>query len=247
MSSVATQSSGRTWTFPAKMTSDLVVFTALIWLGFVVIVSGLVIAIDHWGNLGDSIWEQARQLAQWFLLFMGVHIGSELLPQHITHGKTRRAFFIESGITVSILSAVIAILMTLGWVIERMLFSVLDVEQTIRNTSMFDSPRDYSMIFTESFIILAVWTLGGLYIAASWYRNADTGLIAIAPALLVGMIVDLGMGSRLGPIGGIARHFFDPEQPPLLLTLGVAAIGIALLGWLAWYVIREIPIRNVST
>jgi len=246
MSSVAKQSSGRTWTFPAKMSSDLVIFTALIWLGFVIIINGAAIAINHWGTLEDSIWEEARQLAQWFLLFMGVHIGSELLPQHVTHGKTRRDFFIESGITVAILSAATAVMMTLGWVIERIVFNVLDIEQTIRRTALFDSARDYPMIFTESFIILTVWTLGGLYIAASWYRNADTGLIAIAPSLLVVSFVDLGLGSRLGPIGGIARRFFDPEQPPLLLTLGIAAIGIAILGWLAWAVIREIPIRNVS-
>lgn len=246
MSKIATQSSRRTWSFPTEMTMGLIAFTALIWLGYVIIITIATLSIDRWSSLEHSIWAQARQLAQWFLLFMGVHVGSELLPQHITHGKTRRDFFIESGIAIILLAAATSVLMLIGWVIERMVFSLLNVEQTLRSSAIFDSARDYPLIFTESFITLTLWTLGGFYIAASWYRNADTGLIAIAPALLIAALIDLGFGTRLGPIGAVLDRFFDPEHPPLLATLAIAAVGLAILGWLAWEVVREIPIRNVA-
>src|SRR5690606_32319633 len=118
MSKIATQSSRRTWSFPTEMTLGVMAFAALLRLVFLLILTIATLSIDRWSSLEHSIWAQARQLAQWFLLFMGVHVGSELLPQHITHGKTRRDFFIESGIAIILLAAATSVLMLIGWVIE---------------------------------------------------------------------------------------------------------------------------------
>jgi hypothetical protein len=47
-------------------------------------------------------------------------------------------------------------------------------------------------------------------------------------------------------MGAIARRYFDPEQPPLAATFGIAAVALAALAALAWMAIRDVPIRNVS-
>ena len=51
------------------------------------------------------------------------------LPMNITHGKTRRESTIEAGLFVAAYSALAALLVSFGWVIERVVFSLLDVEQ----------------------------------------------------------------------------------------------------------------------
>jgi hypothetical protein len=239
-------SPGRNWAFQRRVTRDLAFFTFLIWLGYVIIISAASLAINHWGTLESSVWDQARQLAQWFLLFLGVYVGSEILAQQITHGRTRREFFRDSSLFVFIISAFTTVLMLAGWLIERVLYRILDVEQSLQEASIISSATDYGNILLESFIVLVIWTAGGLFIASAWYRNSESGLLTIIPALLVAAIVDLGLGTRMGTVSSLLRRFFDPEQPPLAVTLGIAAFGIIAIGVMAWRVIRDIPIRNVA-
>jgi hypothetical protein len=136
--------------------------------------------------------------------------------------------------------------MLAGWLIERVLYRILDVEQSLQEASIISSATDYGNILLESFIVLVIWTAGGLFIASAWYRNSESGLLTIIPALLVAAIVDLGLGTRMGTVSSLLRRFFDPEQPPLAVTLGIAAFGIIAIGVMAWRVIRDIPIRNVA-
>lgn len=243
MSAVA---QGRYWSFPKKLTIDLSAFTVLVWIGFVIVISAISIGIDRWGNLNQSVWEHAWQIPPWFVLFMGVALATDHLPLQLTHGKTRRDFMIEASIFIGVFSAFAGLLQTLGWVVERGLYAVLDAEQRLEEQAIFASATDYPLIFLEAWIVMLIWCAAGLFIAASWYANNEEGLAAIIPALLIATIVEFSLGASWGPIGGLVRRLFDPDQPPLAITIAAGLLGLAALLAMTWRVVRTIPIRSTS-
>ncbi len=237
----------RYWSFPTYIFRELTEFMLVCWVPFMIVAMGIIYAIDRWGELRESIWEDVVQVPQWFVLFMGVQVAMVYLPMNITHGKTRRDTTIEAGLFVVAYSALAALLVTIGWVIERAMFSLLDVEQILTDPHIFSSATDYPLIFLESWINLALWTAGGLFIAASYYRYDSSGLIAIVPSLLIASFVALFLGSSWGPASRVLDNLFDVENPPVLLSAAVGVACVALMLILAWKVIQEMPIRKYSS
>lgn len=238
--------SDRTWSFPKKMTEELTGFTALIWLGFVVAVSAITLGLDRWSDVNRSTWDSASQLARWFTLFIGVHVGSNLLPLNIAHGKTRRDFSIEAMLFLVVYALAGAILMTLGWVIERGLYAIGDWPQHLDNPHLFSNPHDYPRIFIESFFIIFAWTTGGAFIASAYYRYEGIGLLTIAPSILVVGIMQSVLGFDGVPFGERVADYFDPSGWPLLISSAVAVVCVAALMAMSWPIVRDIPMRRRS-
>ena len=230
--------------FPKKRTGDLLIFSFLAWVGFVIFVGALTFAIDRFSEIDNSIWESAAQLIPWFVLFIGVHTGGTLLPINIAHGTTRRDFAIESVLFLIVYSVGIGLLMTIGWVLERALFAVGDWPQTLSETHLFSSATDYPRIFVESFLLVLGWTTSGFFIAAAYYRYDSQGLLAIAPCIVVIGIMQAAMGSSWGPAAALIDRFFDPESPPLLVVIIIGFACVAAIMAMAWPVIRDIPLRS---
>lgn len=236
----------RTWSFPRKMTEDLIAFSALFWVGFVVVVSGITIGIERWGDVNRSTWDSASQIARWFTLFIGVHVGGNLLPLNIANGRTRRDFSIETALFLLAYAVAGGILMTLGWVIERGLYAIGDWPQRLDNPHLFSSAHDYPRIFIESFFIILAWTAGGVFISAAYYRFESSGLLTIAPSLVVVGIMQSVLGFDGVPFQSRVAEYFDPSGWPLLAAVLVAIACVAALMAMTWPIVRDIPMRRRS-
>ncbi|MGH2549036.1 MAG: hypothetical protein ACRDHN_06580, partial [Thermomicrobiales bacterium] len=127
----------RTWSFPKRMCEDLIAFSTLIWLGFMIVFGAFVIGLDRWGTVNNSYWESFSQFIPWFTLFIGVHIGSTLFPISIAHGKTRRDFSIETAIFLLVYSTVISVFILIGWLFERAQYSLMDLPQVLTDEHIF--------------------------------------------------------------------------------------------------------------
>jgi hypothetical protein len=236
----------RYWSFPRRGLNDITALALLAWLGYTIAVSILSITLDRSGDLDRSVWEEASRAGQWFVLFVGVHIGSVVLPLNISHGKTRRDFAIESTLLAVVYTAIVGLLLMLGWVIERVLYSVLDVNQHLNGSHIFDSATSYPAIFLENWLILLLWMAGGVFISTAWYRYDAAGLLSIIPALIVASLSDLVTGTSWGPSSNLINRAFDVENPPAVIMVLVSLAGIAVIAYMAWRVIRDIPMRNQS-
>lgn len=236
----------RYWRFPTWLMRDLTSMAILSWLGFTLVVIGIIVAVDRYGHLDRSIWEEASQIPQWFVLFIGVHLSMTYLPLSISHGRTRRDAAIEATLFMAAFSGLVAVLLTLSWGIERVAFSILDVKQVLSDPHIFDSATNYPLIFLESWIVLLIWVIGGAFIAASYYRYDGPGLLAIAPALLISSVTEFAMGASWGPTGQFLQWLGDPNDPPLLVTMLVAVAGAAIMLAMIWRIVRDIPLRKPS-
>jgi hypothetical protein len=234
----------RYWSFPRRGFNDISALALLVWLGYTIAVPILSIVLDRRADLDRSVWEEASRAGQWFVLFVGIHLGSVVLPLNISHGKTRRDFAIESTLLTVAYTAIVGLLLTLGWIVERVLYSVLDVSQRLESNHIFGSPTDYPAIFLENWLILLLWMAGGTFIAAAWYRYDAAGLLSIIPALVVASVCDLVIGTSWGPAGNLINRTFDVKNPPVLITVLVVLAGITALMLMAWRVIRDVPMRN---
>jgi len=236
----------RTWTFPQKMILDLTAFTTLAWIGFVVLVALITAVADHFTPIDNSAWESAARGIPWFTLIIGVRVGSKLLPVSIAHGKTRRGFTIETVIFLAIYSLAAALLTTLGWVLERAFFAATGWSQALNDTHLFATAHVYPEIFIESWLIVLAWTAAGVLISAAYYRFDASGLLAIAPCLLISGVLQaaIGAGSTWGPLTPIVDRVFDPGSPSVVVAIvtGLACFGLILA--MAWMVIRDIPMRS---
>lgn len=236
----------RFWSFPRFVFRELTQLLMTAWLGFTIAIIGIALSIHQWGTLDQSIWEKATQAGHWFIFVMGIQIGMVYLPMNITHGKTRRDTAIETGLFIGAFSAITAVLLTAGWVIERVLFRILDVEQRLTENHLFDAATDYPLIFLESWVSLALWAAGGLFIAAAYYRYEGAGLLAIIPALIVASMAGIFLDSTWGPAGRIADSAIGLRNPPILVSLLACVAGVGILLGMAWLIIRDLPIRKLS-
>jgi hypothetical protein len=230
------------------MTGDLAIFTLLIWLGFVAVVAVITAVVEHYNGIDNSAWESATRAIPWFTLFMGVHIGGTLLPVNIALGKTRRDFSIETVLFLVTYSFFTAILATLGWLLERVFFAIMDWPQALNEEHLFGDAHDYPRIFIESWLILLAWTAGGVFIAAAYYRYDNNGLIAIAPCLVLSGVLQasIGAGSTWGPVTPLVDRIFGTSTPSVIVAVLTGLVCFGAILAMAWSVIRDMPMRSKS-
>lgn len=221
--------------------------TALVvWCGFVVFVGAVTLAIAYWTDISTSVWQQAGiQAAGWYALAIGIHLGYEVMPLHITHGQTRREFGVQAGKFMLAFSAALAALNTAGFIVEAGLYGVAGWPRGLEDRHLYDSPWQLHLIFAESWLRLALWNAGGIFLGAAFYRDDKLGALAIIAAILIAGVAGTVFGSDWGPPPSwlFARFIAAAEAHPVIgVPLYLACITLVLT--LTWLIVRDIPIRN---
>lgn len=235
----------RTWGFPSKLFGDQFALAALTAVGLFFVIALITLGIDRFETLDMSVWsEAASQVPRFFVLFIGIHIAMSVLPLHVAHGRTRRDFAIEGAIFAVCYSAGVALLVVAGFGLEALLFRLIDAPQTIPDGHFFSSAGEVHLIFLEHFLMFLGWTLGGTFLGAAFYRFDSNGLFAILLVLLPAVMLDVAIGAKDGPIGGMLNRVVEVGTPvfgvSILMSLAAAAILLAA----SWPVVRDIPLRG---
>ena len=229
-----------------KLTSpltDVLWLTFLTWAGFMVVILGIAIGIGRFGEVTGSVLEPAAQVAGWFAIFMGGYLNHDVLELHITHGMTRREFAQLAGVFVVLFAAFIAFLMTVGFLLERLLYRVADWPHHIEDDHLYSSGVQVHAVFAEFWLMTLIWTSAGAIVGSAVYRHGNDGWFAIPLALIPIGAGGIVMGDGWGPIESLADLFGNPSvHPAVAIPVCLVAFAVALA--LAWSFVRDIPIRQ---
>jgi hypothetical protein len=188
--------------------------------------------------------DYAAAAPPWYALFIGVYVMNDVLPMYVAQGVTRREFSIQAVIFALIYAAVVATLMTVGFVLESVLYRVMDWPHDLTERHLYASADDVPLIFVESWLQFPVWLGVGAFIAVARYRFDAAGLLTIAPALLPIALVDIAVDSYTGPADALFDRFVDPASLPLLASVALCLAAFLLVAAMTWPIVRDVPLRT---
>lgn len=225
---------------PTYLIKEQLELALLLWIGVTIVVGIVIEVVSFSREIEISGWDQATQIARWYVLFIGVHVGGSVLPLHVTHGQTRRDFMRQATIFVAVFAAGVSVLVTASFVLEAGLYRLADWPQAVESGQLYGSAMELHLVFVQSWLLTALWGAGGALIAAAWYRDAALGGFAIVLAGVSG----ISMSSDWGPFGAIYEHLFGEDSIGGGVGVAIHLALIALVLGLMWQVVREIPIKN---
>lgn len=234
----------RTWIFPRILVEDYLSFTALVWAGLLIFTFVTTYVVSLFRDISISAWEVAAGAAPWFLGFMSGFLMYQVVPMFIANGRTRRDTFIEWLIFGGLFATLAALLMTVGFLVEYVVYGIADWPRTLENDHMFATHTDVVPMFGELLLTYLVWVAAGGFIGVSLYRSEDLGWLSIIPGFVLVGIVGSFSRTSLGPFGFITHRFPDFTTSNWLVAIPTALVCCAIAVWAAWSVIRELPLRS---
>ncbi|MDH2427656.1 hypothetical protein [Sphaerisporangium sp. TRM90804] len=228
--------------FPSRLLAANMWFAVMLWAGYLVLVTVITLAVELFGELNQSAWEQATQLPRWYAFFTGVTLVRQFLPLYIAHGQTRREFGAQAAVTVALFAPFLSALITISYLLETALYGLLDRPQVISQAHLFTEPTQVPLVFAEYLLEFLVWIIGGSFIGAGFYRWGAGGLLTIPVGILLAVLAETATGGELRL--PLLRVIDLNLSPSAAMTAGVG-IGAFVLGLaLTWPLIRDVPLRN---
>lgn len=230
------------WRYPAPLVRDYLKVTLAAWTILVVIVIAIAATLDAFGHLNGSIWDNATQVPAWYAGGIAGYVAWQTVPMMVANGRTRRDAGIEAGLFALTTSMAITILITIGFLIEHVVFRITGWPPTIDEMHFFTSQTDLGPMVVEYTLLYTGWSTVGMMVGLAFYRYDDIGrwLILLPASILIG-IIDLFTS---GPSGMVLDQFYTLPNATLftatLATLTCSLIALAI----AWRMLRALPIRN---
>jgi hypothetical protein len=231
----------RTWTIARLLFATHLPFLLLCWVVFAAAVLVLTIGIDLRTTISWSVWDPAASFVRWFAFGYGLYFINRMLPVYLAHGRTRREFAGSMALFVLVAAAVVAALLTVGFVLEAALYRFMEWPHRIEPERLFDAPDQYPLVFLSYWAMLVIWMTIGLLLAAGFYRSGGNELVVIVLALAMVVLTGYGIGfSGLPFIGTVV----DVADVPLAGSLAICLAGLLPGAAVTWALVRDIPIRN---
>lgn len=236
----------RAWVMSRYLIGAHGVLAMVVWVPFVVVVTGIAFIIDRYGTLDASVWEGAAQVPRWYALAIMIHVVTTHLPLHIAHGGTRREFSTQLGVFTWGFSGILAGLVTLGFVIESAVYGVMDWPHEVPGYALFDSPTQLGWSFVTFLLVFLVWTTAVGFVTAAFYRSPGWGSLAILPGFAMVGTAESVVGSEALPfITNVVE--FGRGSPTVVTTVLWCLAFTAVALFLTRAVVRDIPVRNRAT
>lgn len=221
--------------------------------GFLLAVLLLTATVSAFTDIRISGWEVGTQVVRWFVGGMGVYLAAVYLPLYVTHGRTRRETAVDLALFAGIYAALVAVLVTIGFAIEGLVYGVAGWSQGLDGVHLFDSLDQYHLVLLEFAIVMAVWVSAGAMMGAAFYRHAGLGTALIPVALAAVIVTEAGAGpDSVGPFVGIPHPLQDlvgltPGAVSPLAATGRSLLVCAVLATVTWLIVRDVPIRPQVT
>ena len=216
-------------------------FALMLWLMLVVVSAAITIGIATWGHIDQSIWHYvATQVPRWFALGLGVDAITTYLRLHLAHGNTRRDFVRQLWPYLVALAATLALLVAIGYLVERGAYALAGWPHHLAYTAMFGTAGDFPAIFGSFTLALLLWAVAGALFAAAFIRNVLLGLATLPFGLLL-----LAPGESLVGTDGLplVRELTSALTLPTLTIAGLSLAGVLLGYAVLWGIVRDIPLR----
>lgn len=229
---------------PRRLLVEQGIFAAMLWCGFALTMLAIPIVVSFFRPIEVSSWVFGQSIIQWYVLAIGCYVGWTVFELHVAHGQSRAGFIKSAFVFVLLYSAFIAVLYTVTFFPEALLYHLMGWTQGIDDARLYDSPLDVPMVFLNGWLSFALWGAGGLFLGLAWYRSSLLGSLGIGFALLLAGIAGLGMANLDGPLQFIVREGYVPSEPNAGLAFVLHVACVAVLFAASWYCGRDMSIRT---
>jgi hypothetical protein len=229
------------WPMLRVLLTSHVTLALILWLPTMVL-SGLILTgVGLWGTVDRSIWHYiAAQVPRWVALSLGADAITTYLRLHLAHGRTRRDFLRQLWPYFAGFAAALAVMVTIGYQIERGAFALMGWEHRTENPVQFGDTANVPGIFGTYLLMFVLWTLAGAMISAGFSRNVllgvatiPIGLVIVAPTEVVGGLSGIPLFNRLAEPLGFSL------AGAVAASLGLGLVGCAV----TWGIVRDMPVR----
>lgn len=216
--------------------------SVILWVPTMALSALILTGVGLWGTVDRSIWHYiAAQVPRWFALSLGVDAITTYLRLNLAHGRTRRDFLRQLWPYTAGLAAVLAVLVTIGYQIERGAFALLGWDHRTADPAQFGDTGNIAGILGAYTLMFLLWTLGGAMIAAGFSRNVLLGIVTIPIGLLIVAPTEVVAGINGVPL---FNRLTDPLDFPMLTAVAVSLGGAVLSGLVTWGIVRDMPVRE---
>jgi len=216
-------------------------FAFVLWLPLMVVSAAVLAGIGLWGTVDESIWHYvATQVPRWFVLGLGVDAVTTYLRLNLAHGRTRRDFLRQLWPYIVGLAAAIAVMITIGYQIERGAFAMVGWDHRTAFPTLFDGTDDILGLLGVFTLLMMLWAIAGVMITAGFTRNTLLGIATIPVGLLIVAPSEVLVGLNGVPL---FETLTEPLRFPMLTAVAVCLGGVVLGGVVTWGIVRDIPVR----
>ena len=232
----------RRWPLLRVLLTAHVPFMVLLWLLFTVVVMAITGIVAAAAGVSDTILHQlATQVPRWLLFGLGLDVVSTYLRIQLAHGRTRREFLGQAVVYSFAVSGVAAVLITLGYLLERGYYAVFGWSQTLPREVAFTTADQYPAILGSYWLSLLMWTVAGLVIGLGFFRGAGLGILTIPIGLAV-VLPSLAL-FRNGGLPIIGESLADRELATGTLLAATTVLLAVAIG-IAWSIVRDVPMKT---
>ncbi len=100
------------------------------------------------------------------------------------------------------------------------------------------------MILLEFSFMFLVWAMVGGFVGAALYRSPDLGWFSILPGTILILLSGSLDRSEFWLFGFVRRAVPEFNVTSLGVAIPLALVGAAVAFALAWWVVRDMPLRN---
>lgn len=196
-----------------------------------------------------SGWDIATQLTRWYAGGLGVYLTAVYLPMYIVHGHTRRAFLGQLPVAVIAATLVLAGLVTVGYLVEHLVYRVAGWEQGLTQDHLFGATTEVLPVFGEFGLLLLAYLVGGTLAGAAFYRHRVLGFALVPVLLVVAGLNEATSGSVEIPfVVERAASIGVSLDPATFASAAIVSVtSAALMGVGTWLIARDLPVRPPST
>ena len=240
----ATRPPARRWPFPWVIAEGQVVMALLAALGYGLAVACVVVGIARRGTITGSIWEPAANAVPWYTGFIAGYLVFQMVPMLVANGFTRRDAARSVSAVVALLSAVAALVTTLGYLIEYVAFRWQGWPLAIGGDHLFTRHTQVGEILWESLLTMALWSAIGSFIGAALYRWEHAGWLAFVPAGLILSAVGIFITARPPFFNDAIERALPDWGRSLPMATVATLVALAGCGGILWWIVRDMPLRR---
>lgn len=231
----------RRWPMLRAMLTAHLSFAFMLWLALAVLTALITAGIAIWGQVDRSVWHYgATQFLRWLFFGLGVDAITTYLRLNIAHGRTRGDFLRQVWPYLVTLAASLALLVTLGYQVERGVYALADWPQELTNPTMFGTTGNIAGIFGAFTFMFVLWALVGVLVAAAFNRNVLLGLLTVPLAFAI-----VSPGEFVAGTDGVPflENVTEALNLPFAASIGFGLVGMVVGGIAVWGIVRDMPLR----
>ncbi|GAA4892653.1 hypothetical protein LX16_1978 [Stackebrandtia albiflava] len=157
-------------------------FWVIVVAAFIVIASIVLSVADE----PSSVWQGARWIPQYFVLFLGTMLSARFLPVYIAHGVTRRRFDAAAFAVVLGTAVGYAAIMQIGFLVERLVFRWSGGTQFPDGVDLVAGPAAVVGHGAEFALLYLAYLVTGWAIVTGYRRYGGlVGTVLLVPLLML--------------------------------------------------------------